>query len=174
MARDVLAEAGTFDLVAVTVGPGSFTGLRGALALAHGLALAAGCPIVGVTVAEALLEALNGLPDREVWVALDNRRGRVFLTIAGELAAWPLDGLPRPRGKVALAGDQAIEVAAWLAALGHDVLLTDIRHPQPGQIAAIGLRRAAGGLPPLAAQPLYVEPPEAKLPAGGLRPAPAG
>ncbi len=174
MARDVLAEAPMFDLVAVTVGPGSFTGLRGAIALAHGLALAASCPVVGVTVAEALVDALPALPDRAVWVALDNRRDRVFLDIAGELAAWPLDGLPRPNGKVALAGDQAIEVAASLAALGHDVMLTDSRHPQPRHVAAVGLRRMAGGLPPLAAQPLYVEPPEARLPAGGLRPAPAG
>lgn len=174
MARDVLAEAGAFDLVAVTVGPGSFTGLRGAIALAHGLALGAGCPVVGVTVAEALAEALPKLPGREIWVALDNHRGRVFLDVAGVLAAWPLDGLPRPDGPVALAGDQASEVATRLAAQGHDVTLTDSRHPRASHVAAVGLRRASGGLPALAAQPLYVEPPEARLPAGGLRPVPAG
>lgn len=174
MARDVLAEAGAFDLVAVTVGPGSFTGLRGAIALAHGLALGASCLVVGVTVAEALAEALPKLPGRAIWVALDNRQGRVFLDIAGELAAWPLDGLPRPHGPVAIAGDQASEVAARLAAQGHDVMLTGSRHPKALPLAAIGLRRAEGGLPPLAAQPLYVEPPTARLPAGGLRPAPTG
>lgn len=174
MARDVLAEAGAFDLVAVTVGPGSFTGLRGAIALAHGLALGASCPVIGVTVAEALVEALPKLPRRAIWVALDNRRGRVFLDIAGELAAWPLDGLPRPHGPVAIAGDQASEVAARLAAQEHDVMLTDSRRPKALQVAAVGLRRASGGLLPLAAQPLYVEPPEARLPAGGLRPVPAG
>ena len=174
MARDVLAETGPFDLVAVTVGPGSFTGLRGAIALAHGLALGAGCPVVGVTVAEALAKALPKLPGRSIWVALDNRRGRVFLDIAGALAAWPLDGLPHPDGKVAIAGDQASQVAARLAARGHDVMLTGSRHPQALPVAAIGLRRAQGGLAPLAAQPLYVEPPEARLPAGGLRPVPAG
>ena len=58
MARNVLAEAATaaasLDLVAVTVGPGSFTGIRAGLALAHGIALAAGVPVVGVTVGEAL------------------------------------------------------------------------------------------------------------------------
>ncbi len=174
MARDVLVEAGAFDLVAVTVGPGSFTGLRGAIALAHGLALGAGCPVVGVTVAEALADALPDLPGRAVWAAMDNRRGRVFLDIAGALAAWKLDGLPRPDGPVALVGDQASEVAARLAANGYNVMLTDSRQPRACHVAAIGLRRARGDLPPLAAQPLYVEPPEARLPAGGLRPAPAG
>jgi tRNA threonylcarbamoyladenosine biosynthesis protein TsaB len=43
-----------------------------------------------------------------------------------------------------------------------------IRH-----VAAVGERRFSGMLPPLPAQPLYVDPPQAKLPTGGLRPPPA-
>ena len=57
-------SAADLDLVAVTVGPGSFTGIRAALALAHGLALAAGVPVIGVTVGEALADALPHLGDR--------------------------------------------------------------------------------------------------------------
>jgi hypothetical protein len=63
-------------------------------------------------------------------------------------------------------------VAARLAARGTDTMLTTARLPQPLQVAAIGLRRHQGALPPLPPVPLYVDAPEAKLPAGGLRPAP--
>jgi len=54
------------------------------------------------------------------------------------------------------------------------VMLTDARRPLPRHIALAGQARHAGRLAPLAAQPLYVDPPEARLPAGGLRPAPSG
>ncbi len=176
MLESVLAEAGVtaadLDAVAVTVGPGSFTGVRAALALAHGLALAAGRPLLGVTVAEALAEALPPRGARAVWCAIDSRRGRVFLDADGAMRAYALDALPVPRGPVAVTGDAAVAVAARLAARGHDVQLTDARLPGAADVARVGARRLAGALPPLAAQPLYIDPPEARLPAGGLRPAP--
>lgn len=164
--------ADDLDLIAVTVGPGSFTGIRAGLALAHGLALAAGRPLVGVSVGEALAEALPPLPSRTLWSAIDSRRGRVFLERPGDIAAFLLDSLPDPPGPLALAGDAAIEVAARLAARGHDVLLTDARLPAQLPIARAAWRRAQGELPARAAQPLYVDPPEVRLPSGGLRPPP--
>ena len=178
MVQDVLAQAhmtaAALDGVAVTVGPGSFTGLRAAIALAQGIALAAGCPIMGVTVAEALAEQLGPPPNgRAIWIAIDSRRGRVFLARGTDLTAMALDAMPQPPGPVAVAGDAAIAVAARLAARGNDVCLTDARRPLAGDVAAVGARRLAGALPALPAEPLYVDPPEAKLPAGGLRPPPA-
>jgi tRNA threonylcarbamoyladenosine biosynthesis protein TsaB len=176
MAAAVLDEAGfgatDLDLIAVTVGPGSFTGIRAGLALAHGIGLAAGVPVIGVTVGEALADALPHLGSRQLWTAIDSRRGRVFLERNGAVMAFALDDLPSAAGPVAVAGDAAVAVAARLAAGGTDVMLTDARRPTPRHVAMAGARRVAGGLPPLPALPLYVDPPEARLPQGGLRPAP--
>jgi len=174
LAQAVLADAGVaapmLDLIAVTVGPGSFTGLRAGLALAHGIALAAGVPLVGVSVGEALAEALPHLGRRTLWSAIDSRRGRIFLERDGVVAALATDDLPRPEGPIAVAGDAAIAVAARLAAREVDVMLTDARLPLARHIALVGARRLAGELPPRAAQPIYVDPPEARLP---LQPASA-
>jgi tRNA threonylcarbamoyl adenosine modification protein YeaZ len=163
MAAALLQQAGVtaheLDLVAVTIGPGSFTGIRAGLALAHGIALGAGIPVVGVTVGEALADSLPHLGGRRLWTAIGSRRGRIFLERDGIVEARPLDDLPAPDGPVAVAGDAAVALAARLAARDGDVMLTDAR-------------RLAGALPARAAQPLYVDPPEARLPAGGLRPAP--
>jgi tRNA threonylcarbamoyladenosine biosynthesis protein TsaB len=161
------------DLVAVTVGPGSFTGIRAGLALAHGIALAAGLPVVAVTVGEALADSLPQLGDRRLWSAIDSRRGNVFLERGGLVASVALEALPLPDGKVALAGDAAVAVAARLAAREVDVMLTDARLPLVRHVAVVGERRFKGMLSPLPAQPLYVDPPRAKLPSGGLRPPPA-
>jgi tRNA threonylcarbamoyl adenosine modification protein YeaZ len=176
MVRDVLAESGvaaaSLDLVAVTVGPGSFTGIRAGLALAHGVALASGVPVVGVTVGEALADTLPHLGQRKLWVAIDSRRQRVFLERGGAISAESLDDLPNPEGRIALAGDASARVAALLAARDFDVMLTDARLPAPRHIALVAERRLRGHLPPLSAQPLYVDPPAVRLPAGGLRPPP--
>jgi tRNA threonylcarbamoyladenosine biosynthesis protein TsaB len=174
MARDVLEEAGgeAIGLVAVTVGPGSFTGIRAGLALAHGIGLALGVPVVGVTVGEAVAEAFPHLGDRSLWVVTDSRRGHFFLERGGEVVSLAHEAVPPPRGKVAVAGGAALHIAARLAAGGADVMLTDARFPLPRHIALVAARRHAGTLPPRAAQPLYVDPPEARLPAVGPRPPP--
>ncbi len=178
MAEAVLREAGraatALDAVAAVVGPGGFTGIRAALALAEGLALGAGRPAIGVTTGEALAAALP--PElragRAVWAVVDNRRGRVLLERfpAGSLVAEGAPevvaeaDLPRPTGPVALVGDAAAAVAARLAARGVDALLSDSRLPGAAAAARVAAMRLAGALPPLAARPLYVEPPAVRLP----------
>lgn len=160
MAEAVLAEAGIgagqLAGVAVTVGPGGFTGLRAALSLAHGIGLGAGVPVWGVTVGEALARSV---PGRALWVAIDSRRGRVFLDRDGAVTAHALDALPAPPGPVAVAGDAAVAVAARLAARDHDVLLLDDRRPTPAGVAAAARRGCTR--PP---RPFYVDPPEARAP----------
>ena len=176
MADEVLQAAGCaateLNGVAVTVGPGSFTGLRAAIALAQGIALAAGCSVVGVTLAEALAAGLPPLPEWTLWITIGSRRGRIFLDRNGTIQSLPLSELPAPVKPIAVAGDAAIEVAARLAARGAKVMLTDTREPRARDVALVGEQRLKGELPPLPAQPLYIDPPEARLPEGGLRPPP--
>ena len=175
-AASVLAEAQLapmqLDLIAVTVGPGSFTGIRAALSLAHGIGLGLDRPVVGVTVGEAMAEGLPYLGGRRLWVATDSRRGRVFLERGHEIEAARLDALPRPPYPVAVAGDAAIEVAARLAAGDCDVVLTDVRALCPRLVALAAIARWAGQRPPRPAQPLYVDPPAVSLPADGAPPTP--
>lgn len=162
LAAEVLAEAGiapeALSVVAVTIGPGSFTGLRAALSLAHGIGAAAGVPVAGVTVGESLDDPADG---RLHWAAVDTRRGRMFLDCGGEVLSVALDGLPVPDRPLTVGGDAGAAVAERLAGAGCDVRVGQAR-PGPAGIAAAALRRAAAGLASRPAQPLYVDPPEAR------------
>jgi tRNA threonylcarbamoyladenosine biosynthesis protein TsaB len=169
LVQSVLARSGTPDIVAVVIGPGSFTGLRAGISVATGIGLGFGVRVVGVSVTEALAAGLGDLGGRVLWVATAARRGRVFIDAGSGPEGFATDGLPLPAGPVMVAGNAANEVAGALAAKGVNVKLMSARVPLVEQVAAIGAARASGGLPPLAALPLYVDAPEAKLPAGGLR-----
>lgn len=178
MARDALRDAAldamALDLIAVTVGPGGFTGIRGGIALALGVGVSAGVPVIGVTVGEALADALPFLGGRTPWCAINSRRGRVFLETGDQVLSLAVTELPWPGRPIAVAGSAALEVASRLAARGANVMLTDVRLPVGRHVARVAERRFLGQLRPLPAQPLYVDPPEAKPPPGGLRPPPAG
>ena len=149
---------GGVDAVAVTVGPGSFTGLRAALAFAHGLGLGLGVPVVGVRVAEALRHVCEPAWG-PAWVALDARRpGRIFHDSGDGMAACLLSELPELPGPVLVVGDGAAAVCAARpgAMLGEAVTVSS---RAVGQVAA---RRLRGELGPCDPQPLYVEPPAAR------------
>lgn len=169
--RDGGIKAGDLDLVAVTVGPGSFTGIRSGIALAQGIATAAGVPVVGVTVGEAIADSLPQLGGRSLWVATDSRRGRIFLEAGDTVLSLAIDDLPNPNGPVAIAGGAAAATASRLAARGVNVMLTDARLPTGHHIARVAEQRFLGTIRPLPAEPMYVDPPEAKLPGGKSLPA---
>jgi len=81
-ARDAVAEAGGFDgleRIGVTVGPGSFTGLRVGLSFALGLGTARGVPVVGLSSLDGLAASVPevGL----VVAAIDARRGQVYVRL---------------------------------------------------------------------------------------------
>ncbi|MFC7542284.1 hypothetical protein ACFQU2_26245 [Siccirubricoccus deserti] len=150
--------------------------MRAALALAQGIALGARLPCLGVTTGEALAAALPAgiRATQAVWSVIDNRRGRVILERFAPGADSPLGppevvgeaDLPPASGPVALVGDAAPTVAAWLAAAGTNAVPTDVRMPEAAAAARVAALRLAGRVPPLAAQPLYVEAPAVRMPTG--------
>lgn len=68
--------------IAVSTGPGSFTGIRVGVSAARGLALALKVPAIGVTTLEALAaEAAKAFPDRAVLAVLDGGRGEIHAAL---------------------------------------------------------------------------------------------
>jgi tRNA threonylcarbamoyladenosine biosynthesis protein TsaB len=159
LAEAVLEEG--IAAVAVGIGPGSFTGLRAAIALARGIADARGLPLIAVSTGEALA----ALDPRPVWACTENRRGGLFLErfAPGGVAEGPVESLaetalPRPVALTRLVGDGAPRAAARLAARGAPVALGGARVLGALALAEVALARHAGRLAPRAARPLYVDP----------------
>jgi len=183
MVAEMLADqklvAGDLAAIATSVGPGSFTGLRASLAFGEGLASGTGIPVIGVTVAEALAVAARAegaeAGDLRLWCALDSRNGRLFLHRGGAPEAWEVTNLsdpPLPRSPVGLTGDAAGTLGAVLQDRGFTAVITSARVCHAREVAIAGIARMRDRLPPLAATPLYIDPPRALPPRGGLRPPP--
>jgi tRNA threonylcarbamoyladenosine biosynthesis protein TsaB len=166
MIEEAMARAGRtyrdLDRIAVTVGPGSFTGVRVGLAAARGLGLAAGKPVVGVPTTEVLAAAIPE-PERKgrsLVAAIDTKRGDLYVQRFGEAGA--ADG-PRALypedisawlgpGDTVAVGDGAPAVVAVLGARA--LRATADAMPDPVLLARLAARRTPA--PPL---PLYVHPP---------------
>lgn len=174
MVERVLASAGVgygdVDRIAVTVGPGSFTGLRVGLAAARAIALAAKKPLVAVDTLAALAETHRPSLGREVIAALiDARRNEVYAALYG--ADGEVLAIPRAGSAAAIAADFAaanpvlvgsgapLVAAAWPAGVGKP--LGNIDNPHAPDIMAV-IRLGARGAPTTTARPLYLRPPDAK------------
>jgi tRNA threonylcarbamoyladenosine biosynthesis protein TsaB len=163
--------------LAVSVGPGSFTGLRVGVATVKGLALGLGLPVAAVPTLDALAETLPwaALP---VSPLLDARKGEVYLSLyrwTGErmarqweyLALPPAEAaarLPRP---VIVLGDGVPPCREALAAAGPGVHEAPParRLPSAAVVGQLGLARLRAGetVEPDALTPLYLRPSEAQL-----------
>jgi tRNA threonylcarbamoyladenosine biosynthesis protein TsaB len=111
-------KVSAIDRIAVTYGPGTFTGVRIGVAAARGLALAARKPVVGLSslaVMACRADALLGKPrgERPLAICVDARKGQVYAQLFGENAGDPLSEplLLAPREVVALTGASPFVVA---------------------------------------------------------------
>jgi tRNA threonylcarbamoyladenosine biosynthesis protein TsaB len=115
-------ELADIELIAVGVGPGTFTGLRIGIATARGLVQALAIPAVGVSTLQSLALNGRGLGSAEgdidaVAPVLDARRGEVFA------AAWPIADVEDRDAALLRPAALAPEVLAdWLSELGLSVL----------------------------------------------------
>ena len=113
------------DMIAVDHGPGSFTGVRSAVAAARGLALAAALPVLAVTSLETLAAAVPEARPGALVAALDARRGEVYVQIfdrAGQPRSAPAAVAPErlvrslEPGPLRLVGSGAPPIRAALPA----------------------------------------------------------
>ena len=159
---NVLRKAGVApkDLggVAVSVGPGSFTGLRVGLATAKGLALGTGVSLVGVSTLEVLAEGYSA-PAVTICALLDAFRGEVYAAFfrrcGGGLERLSADAVLAPEavaatveGAVHLIGNGAVRYRQRLEAVfGVRAVFTEEGlHAVPSAVvvARLGMRRLAG------------------------------
>jgi tRNA threonylcarbamoyl adenosine modification protein YeaZ len=163
-------DADQLDRVAVTVGPGSFTGLRVGIAAARGIALASGKPAIGLTTLAAyaapLIAANDAVP---VVTAIDARHDHVYLQVFGaggltlvkpavlhveEAARLARGGPPRLIGTGA-----ELLARVWPAGERPPVLIDNKRAPDIEWVARLGAASPETGLPP---KPLYHRAPDAQ------------
>ena len=173
------------DLLAVSIGPGSFTGLRIGLAVVKGLALASGVPVVGVPTLEAYARAL-GPRDGAVWPVLDARKGEVYAAgyrwqhgeleeIAAPAALAPASLAATLRPPCTLVGDGVDAYADLWSGIAGVTGLRLADHPPDGAVVArrgAALLAADGPADLSALEPRYCRRSEAELHRAG-RPAAA-
>jgi len=157
MVAQVMAEANVEkpDLIAVTVGPGAFTGIRIGLAAARGLGLAWSIPVAGIATTHALAASLDigERQGRRIVVVLESKRADRWVQVFDQ----DLTPLSPPCSMM----PEQIETLVS----GPTVVLDD---PGLHTDAAVVARLAAQGwerksvLPP---QPLYLRPADVTMPA---------
>lgn len=164
------AEFAGLDRLAVTVGPGTFTGQRVGLAFMRGLRLALHIPLIGVTTLEAIAMAAMAQTGSSKAAAIhDARRAEAYLLLRdGKTVMQPPIVLPFAEavahiaafGICALAGTGA---AAVREQLGREFPLSSVRQPDALWVARLSQKYPA---PTDAPGPLYLRAPDAKLPGG--------
>jgi tRNA threonylcarbamoyl adenosine modification protein YeaZ len=173
----VMGESGValreVDRFAVTVGPGTFTGVRIALAAARGLSLAAKRPLIGIGSLAAIAAAEPGA-DEAIVVAVDARRGELYVqafTDARALAEPALSHIDCAATELArlIAGKPCVLLGSGTPLLAAEFDAIDQPYsvhsgeswPRASIVARLAARENPDGPSPI---PFYLRAPDAKLP----------
>jgi tRNA threonylcarbamoyladenosine biosynthesis protein TsaB len=165
--RAAVEESGqgfeTLDRIGVTVGPGSFTGLRVGLAFALGLGHALTRPVVGISTLHALAWSVENGPRGPVAAVIDARRGEVYVQIF-------LDGVSLDEARAASVegarGAVTDDGGPWRWAGNGAALIAPnpgpvVTEPTPLALAALTEQLDPSRYP---ARPLYLRAPDATPP----------
>jgi tRNA threonylcarbamoyladenosine biosynthesis protein TsaB len=181
MVREVMGAAGVgFDALerlAVTTGPGTFTGQRVGYAFMRGLRLALKRPLVGVTTLSAMAHAaMAETGTRAAAVFHDAKRGEVYFLLATdermvipdqivslEQAVRSIHEYCNDAGDgLTMAGTAAATAANALQSQVQKIVLSRITTPDALWVARLAMEAPAPASVP---RPLYLRPPDARLPA---------
>lgn len=166
--REAGIELSDLDGIAATIGPGSFTGIRTALATARALGLALKIPVWGITTTETLAAAA-AQPELSTIAVIDARRDELYLqcfaadgVALSEAQLLNFADAPGvlPAGPAVLVGSGSALLKE--AAQRDDLQLSSVSpDPDPVLLTKIASQRPR---PEVAPSPLYIRPPDAKLP----------
>lgn len=160
--------------LAVTVGPGTFTGLRIGLAAARAMRVALNIPLFGMTALEVLAaDAAQRYPDRPVLAALDARRDQVYAQMFrravppfAECWSAPMAIAAESASLMAVPGTVLIGNGAALVAphVAGEAMTLDGVEPDARHLLRLAAARSFPSYRVPAPGPLYLRAPDAKLP----------
>jgi tRNA threonylcarbamoyl adenosine modification protein YeaZ len=170
-------EFSDLDRIAVTVGPGSFTGLRVGISAARGLALAAGKPAVGLSTLSTLAAPhVAARSDHTIIAAVDARNDYVYFHVfapnGATIVSPRLDRVRSavravPIGPTVITGSAANLVAMHWPSGSPTPRVEARAAPDIGWVARLGAAAQEDGAPP---KPLYLRNPDARPQEGARLP----
>lgn len=168
------------DAIAVSTGPGSFTGVRIGMSVAKGLAIATQKPLVGIRTLEALAYRFY-LPDRLICPLIDARRAEVYAALfvvekdgytlrrlKDDFVATPQVVLKQITQKTIFSGNGALRYRDLILNTLGDLAEFPPLHrilPTAEEVAFLGLERLKSGKidNTFTLAPYYVRPPDAEI-----------